>query len=94
MFKIVGITGFKGVYKKKTGSKVDGCAIFYRASRFFLLDKLEVEFCQKHIKVLDRDNIGLLVKLETRNVPRRQKIVVGTTHLLFNLRREVRIYCF
>lgn len=81
--------GFRGIFKKKSGDKDDGCAIFYRTSRFLLIDKLEVELFQPHVPLLNRDNIGLLVKLETRNVAKRQKLVVGTTHLLFNQKRQV-----
>jgi mRNA deadenylase 3'-5' endonuclease subunit Ccr4 len=47
-----------------------------------------VEYLQKSVSLLNRDNIALLVKLETKEgTPRR--IVVGTTHLLFNYKRNV-----
>eukprot|EP00939_MAST-03C_sp_MAST-3C-sp1_P004804 g4804.t1 len=42
--------GYEGLYKKKTREpmgrkgKVDGCAIFYRATRFRLLEKYVIEF--------------------------------------------------
>eukprot|EP00940_MAST-03C_sp_MAST-3C-sp2_P001335 g1335.t1 len=42
--------GFEGLYKKKTREamgrkgKIDGCAIFYRTSRFRLLEKYVIEF--------------------------------------------------
>lgn len=89
ILKIATISGFRGVYKRKTGDKEDGCAIFYHTSKFLLIDKLEVDCFQPHCPLLNRDNIGLLVKLESRNVPKRQKIIVGTTHLLFNPKRQV-----
>ncbi|CAL8103348.1 unnamed protein product [Orchesella dallaii] len=80
--------GYRGVFKKKTGDKVDGCAIFYKANKFLAVEKLGIELKQPHVPILDRDNVALLVKLETRSPVKRQKLVVGTTHLLFNPKRE------
>jgi protein angel len=80
--------GYQGVFKKRTGDKSDGCAIFYRDTKFRMIDHINVEYLQKSVSLLNRDNIALLVKLETKEgTPRR--IVVGTTHLLFNYKRNV-----
>ncbi|ODM98359.1 Protein angel 2 [Orchesella cincta] len=80
--------GYRGVFKKKTGDKDDGCAIFYKANKFLMVERLGVEFMQPHVPILDRDNVALLVKLETKGPTKRQKLVVGTTHLLFNQKRQ------
>jgi len=81
--------GYSGVFKKRTRDKEDGCAIFYNSKKFRLLDKLTVEFFQPHIPLLNRDNVALLVKLEAKNARSGNKLVVGTTHLLFNPKRHV-----
>eukprot|EP00095_Tigriopus_kingsejongensis_P002523 maker-scaffold838_size90379-snap-gene-0.11 protein:Tk02523 transcript:maker-scaffold838_size90379-snap-gene-0.11-mRNA-1 annotation:"hypothetical protein DAPPUDRAFT_302699" len=88
--------GYVGVYKKKTHFKPDGCAIFFKSNRFELVATNEVELFQSRIFTLDRPNIGLFLTLQPRrrsqsaDPPRRtqQKLVVGTTHLLYNPKRE------
>jgi len=89
MYRLYSPTGYRGVFKKKTGGKEDGCAIFYKTRKFLIVGRLGIEFKQPHVPILDRDNIAVLLKLETRDPAKRQKIVVGTTHLLFNPKREV-----
>jgi len=78
--------GFTGIYKKRTGNKPDGCAIFYRTSKFNLIDTISVEYCKPDVKLLDRDNIGLVALLTPKvkssgDVP---FLCVATTHLLYN----------
>lgn len=78
--------GFTGIYKKRTGDKTDGCAIFYRTNKFNLIDTISVEYCKPNVKLLDRDNIGLVALLTPKvkfpgDVP---FICVATTHLLYN----------
>ena len=84
--------GFQGLYKKRTGDKPDGCAIFYRTSKFQLREAIDVEYCKPGVQLLDRDNIALLALL----IPRRRNcqnaseapfICVATTHLLYNPKR-------
>ncbi|CAG7834867.1 unnamed protein product [Allacma fusca] len=84
------LKGYKGIYKKRTGDKQDGCAIFYKATRFSFVDKLSVEYFQPHIPLLNRDNVGLLIKLRTNKfgAGRKHTFVVGTTHILFNPKRQ------
>lgn len=80
--------GFRGLYKKRTGSKPDGCAIFYNADAWRLAEHTTVEFRQPRAPaVLDRDNVGIIARL----VPQRggsEGVVVATTHLLYNPRRH------
>ncbi|XP_057372122.1 protein angel homolog 2-like isoform X2 [Daphnia carinata] len=87
--------GFKGVYKKRTGNKRDGCAIFFRHSKFELKKSIPVEYCKPNVEILDRDNIGLIALLTPRVLQSKHVsdedlpfIVVATTHLLYNPRRH------
>uniref|UniRef100_A0A158R4G1 Endo/exonuclease/phosphatase domain-containing protein n=1 Tax=Syphacia muris TaxID=451379 RepID=A0A158R4G1_9BILA len=76
--------GYKGVYKKKTGDLVDGCAIFYR-NRFQLLSNTSIEYFVGKRTILDRDNVGQLVRL--RDTKTDKEFCVANTHLLFNAKR-------
>ncbi len=88
--------GFKGIFKKRTGDKPDGCAIFFRNSQFVLKDSINVEYCKPNVELLDRDNIGLValltprIRLQSKNAENKELpfIVVATTHLLYNPRRH------
>lgn len=74
------------VYKKRTGAeKTDGCAVFFKRDIFELLDKRTIEFNQK-TALLDRDNVGIILKLKCRSDPE-SVFIVATAHLLFNPRR-------
>lgn len=75
------------IYKKRTGEKTDGCAIYYRRDLFELLDKQEVEYYQPNVKRLDRENVAIIAKLGVKSNPT-QRLVVATTHLLYNPRRQ------
>ena len=77
--------GLAGIYKQRTGDKCDGCAIFYNASKFQLLDHLVVEYFQPNVSVLDRDNVAILAKFKPKDSD--NAFVVATTHLLFNQKR-------
>lgn len=77
---------FEKVFKKRTGSeKTDGCAIFFNPDLFELLDQRTIELNQQ-MPLLDRDNVGIVVKLRSRKNPE-AVFVVATTHLLFNPKR-------
>ena len=77
----------KGVYKKRTRHNQDGCAIYYRKNKFELKETVPIQYYQPTISVLDRDNVGLIVRLVPTDAPDKT-IVVATTHLLFNPRRQ------
>ncbi|XP_013782654.1 uncharacterized protein LOC106466894 [Limulus polyphemus] len=83
------ILGYKGLYKKRTGSKNDGCAIFFQKKLFSLESYETVEFYRENVRSLDRDNIGLIAILrpQVTHTQNDMKLVVATTHLLFNPRR-------
>ncbi|XP_049694215.1 protein angel homolog 1 isoform X4 [Helicoverpa armigera] len=83
--------GYFGVFKQKTGHRQDGCAIYFKQSKFELKDHLSVEFYQPELPILNRDNIGIIVKLLPHELPG-SPVVVATTHLLYNPKRtDVRL---
>lgn len=79
--------GYFGIFKKKTGDTlVDGCAIYFKESIFKLKEFIYVEFNQPGVEFLDRNQIGIIVKLSSVKHPD-TVIVVANTHLLYNPRR-------
>ena len=84
----LGNLGYDGVYKKRTGDKRDGCAIFFKTAKLDLVEQTSVEYYQpKGGKSLDRDNIGLLTKFADKDRKSEKYLCVATTHLLYNPRR-------
>jgi len=93
--------GYKGVHwprpKAKTMSEkeaqsVDGCAVFYKANKWILLDKQLIDYANIAInrpdmknqhdifnRVMPKDNIGLVCFLESRATGAR--VIVANTHL-------------
>ncbi|GFY59737.1 protein angel homolog 2 [Trichonephila inaurata madagascariensis] len=80
--------GFDFLFKARTGSYSDGCAILWRKKKFDLVQEKAVEFRSSSVPILDRDNIGLIAVLKP-NHPKFTHLLlhVATTHLLFNPRR-------
>ncbi|XP_068608178.1 protein angel homolog 1 [Brachionichthys hirsutus] len=90
--------GYKCVYKRRTGTKTDGCATCYRSSSFSEISVTPLEFFRPETTLLDRHNVGIVSLL--RPVLMRGSDVkatgpplcVANTHLLFNPRRgEVKL---
>ncbi|KAJ8288852.1 hypothetical protein COCON_G00015110 [Conger conger] len=85
--------GYACVYKKRTGTKTDGCAICYRRTRFSQLSLRVVEYRRPQAEMLDRDNVGLVLLLQPISLQGSDVTVLGSpvcvanTHLLFNPRR-------
>ncbi|XP_028996267.1 protein angel homolog 2 isoform X2 [Betta splendens] len=80
--------GYSSKYKKRTGGKPDGCAVFYKSSRLSLVSSTPVEFFRSGDDLLDRDNVGLVVLLKPNDAAGQSgSICVANTHLLFNPRR-------
>src|SRR3569832_822859 len=79
--------GFDCAYKKRTGSKPDGCATFWRKSMFSCEFIDDVEY-QVPKTFLDRDNVGLIVRLvfhePVGDSKQCRRLLVANTHLLFN----------
>ncbi|KAJ8737285.1 hypothetical protein PYW07_000556 [Mythimna separata] len=83
--------GYAKIFKKKTGHRQDGCAVYFKTAMFELKGSVDVEFNQPELPILNRDNIGLMVKLAPHALPS-SPVVVATTHLLYNPNRtDVRL---
>ncbi|XP_012278488.1 protein angel isoform X2 [Orussus abietinus] len=79
--------GYKYIYKKRTNDKMDGLLLLYRGDQFDVVEYAKVEMFQSDNELLSRDNVGLVVKLAVKESPNTQ-IVIATTHLLYNPRRD------
>ncbi|KAI4872460.1 hypothetical protein NFI96_021055 [Prochilodus magdalenae] len=83
--------GYICVYKRRTGTKTDGCAVCYHADRFIQLSVSLLEFRRHDCELLDRDNVGIVLLLQPISKPGEghqfRPICVANTHLLFNPRR-------
>lgn len=84
-------SGYDCVYKRRTGTKTDGCVVCYSTTRFTSLSVRLLEFQRHNPEVLDRDNVGIVLLLQPTTEhdegSRFQPICVANTHLLFNPRR-------
>lgn len=95
------LKGYSGIWKMRTGIPVDGCAIFWRTSRFKLLHEECIEFNKLGL----RDNVAQICVLELMNqecteetaaLPTSStgssKVVICNIHVLYNPRRgEIKI---
>ncbi|XP_034088179.1 protein angel homolog 2-like isoform X1 [Gymnodraco acuticeps] len=83
--------GYQCEFKKRTGSKPDGCAVIFKSSRLSLLSSNPVEYFQRGDALLDRDNVGLVLLLRPKDARSQSDassfICVANTHLLYNPRR-------
>lgn len=75
------------MYKKRTHAHCDGCAIFYKNNKFTLKEKVTVEYNQPGVNILDRDNVGIVVRLSPRH-NENKNLIVSTTHILYNKKRH------
>ncbi|KAF7813799.1 carbon catabolite repressor protein 4-like protein 3-like [Senna tora] len=73
--------------QRRTGDTIDGCAMFWKADKFQLLEAENIEF--KGIGL--RDNVAQLSVFEMRNSDSR-RILIGNIHVLYNPSRgEVKL---
>ncbi|XP_057651076.1 protein angel homolog 2 isoform X1 [Diorhabda carinulata] len=79
--------GFTGIFKKKTGDRTDGCALYYKTDKLQMVEHKLVNFFQPTVSLLDRHNVGIVAKFVPKLHPTRE-FVVATTHLLYNPRRD------
>ena len=83
--------GYEGLYQKRTGKHLDGCALFYKSSTLEATGVKAVTY-QKHCNPLNKDNVALVVKFRWTEFSRGHAtptsdghtFCVATTHLLFN----------
>ncbi len=57
------VAGYDGVFVQRTGDHQDGCAMFYKQSKLRLVEWLGLKY-RHNFKVLNRDNVALLAKME------------------------------
>ncbi|KAG2306145.1 hypothetical protein Bca52824_025893 [Brassica carinata] len=79
LFSMMEKAGYAGSYKRRTGDNIDGCAMFWKADRFRVLERENIEFSQLGM----RDNVAQLSVLELRKSKSR-KLLVGNIHVLYN----------
>ncbi|NXX15587.1 ANGE1 protein, partial [Podargus strigoides] len=84
--------GFACFYKRRTGTKTDGCAVCYKHSRFQLISLSPIEYFRPGLDVLNRDNVALVLLLqpllpEGLDLEAISPLCVANTHVLFNPRR-------
>ncbi|XP_068454923.1 protein angel homolog 2 isoform X2 [Clinocottus analis] len=82
--------GYQCEFKKRTGSKPDGCAVVFKTSRLSLLSSNPVEYFRPGDALLDRDNVALVLLLRPVAAAGSDPsafICVANTHLLYNPRR-------
>lgn len=81
------------MYKRRTGTKTDGCATCYRSSYFSEVSLTQLEFFKPETELLDRHNVGIVLLLQplvTQGSKVKAKgplLCVANTHMLFNPRR-------
>lgn len=79
--------GYGHLYKKRTNDKTDGLLLLYKQDVLTLSEFSKVELYQTGTELLSRDNVGLVAKFSLKDSPE-SKIVIATTHLLYNPRRN------
>lgn len=84
--------GYNCVYKRRTGTKTDGCATCYHIRCFSEVSVSALEFYRPETKLLDRHNVAIVLLLRPVVGGSNAKalgplLCVVNTHLLFNPRR-------
>ncbi|KAM7459447.1 hypothetical protein LguiA_036441 [Lonicera macranthoides] len=92
------VRGYNGIWKMRTGDPVDGCAVFWRVSRFKLLHEESIEFSKLGL----RDNVAQICVFESMNQTQNHnrsasgipgsaagsnKVVICNIHVLYNPKR-------
>lgn len=83
------MTGYCGVYKKRSGDKHDGCATFFKRDMFTMQSFELIDFYRPNNTFMDRNNVAiiLILKPTSKELSNPSPICVGNTHLLFNKKR-------
>ncbi|KAI0983782.1 hypothetical protein GJ496_003485 [Pomphorhynchus laevis] len=84
--------GYRGLYKRGTLDKTDGCAVLYKNSFLNLVEWNTVEMYRPNqCPLLNRNNIAIIARFAFEH-KLKQTFVVSTTHLLYNPKRcDVRL---
>lgn len=82
------ILGYTGIYKKRSGTKTDGCATFFKEDVFSLERYRVIDFFKEDIPLMDKNNVAIVTILRPRcSNGYFSPICIGNTHLLFNKNR-------
>ncbi|XP_034713530.1 protein angel homolog 1 [Etheostoma cragini] len=90
LYPVLSQMGYTCVYKRRTGTKTDGCATCYRSSCFFEVSVTSLEFFRPETELLDRHNVGIVLLLQPVVIQGSElkakgpPLCVANTHLLFN----------
>ncbi|XP_059645153.1 carbon catabolite repressor protein 4 homolog 3 isoform X3 [Cornus florida] len=79
LWTIMEKAGYSGSYKRRTGDQVDGCAMFWKADKFRLLEGESIEFKGYGL----RDNVAQLSVFETCKAESK-RLLIANTHVLYN----------
>ncbi|KAL6994885.1 Carbon catabolite repressor protein 4 3, partial [Sarracenia purpurea var. burkii] len=71
--------GYIGSYKRRTGDATDGCAMFWKANKFRLLEGESIEFRSYGL----RDNVAQLSVFAMDKAESR-RLLIGNIHVLYN----------
>jgi protein angel len=80
--------GYAAVFKRKTGIKRDGSAVFYKTDLFELISYSAPEFYMPGVPCLDREMVGIIAHLTPKGKGLDDSFFVATTHLLYNPHRS------
>lgn len=80
------------MYKKRFGDKIDGCVMFFKELRFILVKLKFVFFNKLEVKLMDRDNVVVVVLLKFKNIGSlfryiNNMVCVFNIYLFFNKKR-------
>ncbi|XP_034941904.1 protein angel isoform X2 [Chelonus insularis] len=75
------------LYKKRTNNTKDGLLLLYKPKELQIENYVYVEYHQTSTDILNRDNVGIVVKFSLKESPN-TFFVISTTHLLYNPKRN------
>ncbi|KAG0271101.1 Protein angel 2 [Linnemannia exigua] len=74
--------GYSGVYKKRNGSKTDGCAIFFRNSTVKAIRLLGVNYDENPFS--KKENIGIVGIFDIKHRDETRRVCLATSHIIFH----------
>uniref|UniRef100_A0A6N2NHR6 Endonuclease/exonuclease/phosphatase domain-containing protein n=1 Tax=Salix viminalis TaxID=40686 RepID=A0A6N2NHR6_SALVM len=91
------VRGYSGIWKMRTGNAIDGCAVFWRTSRFRLIHEESIKFNKHGLrdnvaqicvleKLIRQDNTADASTLHTSSTSS-NKVVICNIHVLYNPKR-------
>jgi mRNA deadenylase 3'-5' endonuclease subunit Ccr4 len=83
------LSGYYSIFQKRTGNFNDGCMVMWKAAKFRMVDRRDVEYRSYNHDlsyILNKGNIATFCLLESSTDPS-QAILLISTHILFNKNR-------